>query len=86
MAMMSADECFLKASRCRTQAYASNERLEHVLLMEASQRWQRLGEVALADEAGETLTVVVASGGDTREGTTGRRFWPFRRPRSRPRS
>jgi hypothetical protein len=78
MAMMSADECFLKAGRCRAQAYASNERLEHVLLMEASQRWQRLGEVALADEAGETLSLVVASGGDTRGGRTRSRFWRFR--------
>jgi hypothetical protein len=75
MAMMSADECFLKAALCRTQAYASNDRLEHVLLIEASQRWQRLGEVALADEAGATLSLVVASGGDAREGRTRPRLW-----------
>ena len=76
--MMSADDCFHRATRCRAQAYASNERLEHALLMEASQRWQRLGEAALAGEAGEALPVVVASDGGTGEGTTRRRFWRFR--------
>lgn len=49
--MMTANDCFMQASRYRAEARASTEQLEHALLLEAAQRWQRHSEIALAKEA-----------------------------------
>jgi hypothetical protein len=72
--MMSSNDCFLKASQYRAQAHESNERLEHVLLLEASQRWWRMGEIAVADEVDQG-----ASSSKPKEGTPRFGFWSLHR-------
>lgn len=49
--MMTANDCFMQAGRYRAETRASTEQLEHALLLEAAQRWQRHSEIALAKEA-----------------------------------